>query len=457
MFEKILIANRGEIAVRVIQACRDLGVRTVAVHVPGEETSLHVTMADEVISLPDRKDYLNVARLIEATLESNANALHPGYGFLSENPDFAQACVDAGVIFIGPSAEAISKMGVKAGARQMALDAGVEVLPGTGTHGVIDDPIELAKRVGFPVLVKASYGGGGRGIRVAYTDAELLDALAAGAREAQMAFANGEVYIEKFLETPRHVEVQVLCDTHGNRVALGERECSIQRRRQKLIEEGPSPGIDAELRQRLNQAAVRVAEAIGYVGAGTVEFLVDAGRFYFMEMNTRIQVEHGVTELLTGVDLVSEQIRIAAGLPMDLRPRQGRSEGWAIECRIVAEDPARQFRPSPGQITHLHVPHGPWVRWDSYLYSGAKVSPMFDSLVGKLLAWGRDRQEAIARMKRALNELRIDGITTTIPLMRVVMDDPVFVAGGTSVRYLEDRLDTLLSSLAQTTSMETVK
>lgn len=445
MFKKILIANRGEVAIRIIRACKDLGISTVAVHVPGEENSLHVRMADEVIAMPERRDYLNVERILEVARKTGADALHPGYGFLSENPSFVEACENNGITYIGPNAESIRQMGVKSVARQIAQRIGVPVLPGTGSVGT-DDPVSIAKSIGFPVLVKAAHGGGGRGIRPAYTEQELLEALASGEREAQMAFDSGELYIEKFLESPRHIEVQVLCDKYGNRVALGERECSIQRRRQKLLEEGPSIAVDENLRKRFQDAAVKIANEIDYVGAGTVEFLLSSdGSFYFMEMNTRIQVEHGVTELLTNTDLVKEQIRIAAGQPMDLRPRQGQLEGWAIECRIVAEDPAKQFRPSPGQITNLQVPNGPWVRWDSDLYHGAKVTPMFDSMIGKLLVWGRDRTEAIARMRRALDELTIEGIHTTVPLMRSIMVDPLFCEGQTSISYLDNRLEILLN------------
>jgi len=440
MFRKILIANRGEIALRVIQACRELGISTVAVYSTADRESLHVTYADEEVCVgppPSGQSYLNVSAIISAAEITGAEAVHPGYGFLAENAHFAEVLAECNLKWIGPPPAVIRLMGDKAKARQTAVEAGVPVLPGSG--GPLDsvaEARELAARIGFPVILKAAAGGGGRGMRIVREAGELAKAFDTAANEAEKAFGDGRVYLEKYLEEPRHIEFQVLGDSHGEIAHLGERECSIQRRHQKLIEESPSPALTPELRTTMGEASIRLCEKVGYQNAGTIEYLLDRdGSFYFMEMNTRIQVEHPVTEMVTAVDLVKRQIAIAAGEPLGVRsgltPR-----GHAIECRINAEDP-RRFTPSPGRMTTFHLPGGPGIRVDTHGYEDYVVPPHYDSLVAKLIAHGGDRDEAIARMQRALDFFVIEGIQTSIPLHREILRDPVFRSGRLSTRFLE--------------------
>ncbi|HSF16746.1 MAG TPA: acetyl-CoA carboxylase biotin carboxylase subunit [Vicinamibacteria bacterium] len=441
MFKKILIANRGEIALRVISACRELGIKTVAVYSQADAHSLHVRFADEEVCIgPPRSvdSYLNIPSIISAAEITGADAIHPGYGFLSESPYFAEVCEACKIRFIGPSPRAIRLMGDKALARATMSKAKVPVLPGSerGLSGV-DDALTLAKRIGFPVMLKAAAGGGGKGMRIVHDEGRLGKALAAAQREAEAAFGSAEVYLEKFLEAPRHIEIQVMGDARGNLLHLGERECSIQRRHQKLLEEAPSTAVSERLRERIGKVAVQAAEAVGYVGAGTVEFLLDEReRFYFMEMNTRIQVEHPVTEMVTGADLVKDQIRVAAGEPLGYRQKDVVIRGSSIECRINAEDPV-SFLPSPGKIHAFHVSGGPGVRVDTAAHADCEVSPYYDSLIAKIIVHGRDRNEAIARMKRCLGLTVITGVKTTIPLHRRVLDDPDFRAGRYTTRFLE--------------------
>lgn len=445
MFRKILIANRGEIAVRIIRACKELNITTVAVYSEPDENALHVQMADEAYCIGPAsaiRSYLHVPSIVEVASKAKVDAIHPGYGFLAENAHFAAVCKTWGITFIGPSPEAIDQMGFKSVAREKMIAADVPVIP--GTEGVIkdlDEAVKTADRIGYPVLIKAAAGGGGRGIRVVYSESELKEAMASASREAEAAFGNGDLYLEKFLEDPRHVEVQIIADNEGNVIHLGERECSIQRRRQKLLEEGPSPAVSPELRESMCQAAIRAAQAVNYVNAGTVEFLVDKhGNFYFIEMNTRIQVEHPVTECITGVDIVKEQIAIAAGQPLSIKQEDISPRGWAIECRINAEDPSNRFMPSPGTITQLIPPAGPGIRLDEGVIAGNTVQPYYDSLIAKLIAWGKDREEARCRMARALDELKIEGIKTTVDLHRRIINHPDFIAGKTHTRWLEDQL-----------------
>ena len=442
MFKKILIANRGEIAVRVIRACRELDIASVAVYSEPDAAALHVRLADEAYLLgpaPSVESYLRIDRVIEAARQSGAEAIHPGYGFLAENADFARAVVDAGLVFIGPPAEAMDLMGSKTSARRAAIAAGAPVVPGTTEPlASIEDAKETAARVGYPIMLKAAAGGGGKGMRLVASEAEIASAFENARAEAAAAFGDESVYIEKAVERPRHIEIQVFADAHGNCVHLGERECSIQRRHQKVIEECPSPIDDAALREAMGASAVSIARAADYVGAGTIEFLVsDVTRdFYFLEMNTRLQVEHPVTELVTGFDLVREQIRVAAGEPLSFTQADVRWTGHAVECRVYAEDPEQNFMPSPGRISTLRVPAGPGVRDDGGVYEGAEVSIYYDPLISKLATWGRTRTEAIERMRRALSEYVVGGIKTTLPFFREVMRDEEFVAGRLDTGFI---------------------
>jgi acetyl-CoA carboxylase biotin carboxylase subunit len=445
MFRKVLIANRGEIALRVIRACRMLGLRSVAVHSEADVDALHVRFADEAVCVgpaASAQSYLNIPRLIAAAEITGADAVHPGYGFLAESAEFAEICGESNLVFIGPTPEQIRQMGDKAQARRVMGEAGVPVVP--GSPGATEDARvarRIAEEIGFPVLVKAVAGGGGKGMRVARDAAELDRALPQARREAEAAFGDGRVYIEKFLERPRHVEIQLLGDAHGKVVHLGERDCSAQRRHQKLLEEAPSPAVDEDLRSRMGEAAVRGAERIGYLGAGTMEFLLASDRsFYFMEMNTRIQVEHPVTELVTGEDLVLRQLTIAAGEPLDISQDGVEFRGHALECRINAEDPERNFMPAPGTITSFHQPGGPGVRVDTAAYHSYRIPPHYDSLIAKLLTHGADRDQALARMRVALDEFVIEGIPTTVPLHRRLIDHPAFLLGEIHTRFVEEWL-----------------
>jgi acetyl-CoA carboxylase biotin carboxylase subunit len=441
MFKKILIANRGEIALRVLWACKELGVQTVAVYSEADSESLHVRFADQAVCIgPPRNidSYLNIPAIISAAEITGADAIHPGYGFLSESAYLAEICEACSIKFIGPGPNAIRLMGDKSRAKKTMVKAGVPVIP--GSPGVVQDEeaaAKAAKEVGFPLLLKASAGGGGRGMRVVRSMSELQGAFRAAQAEAAAAFGIPDLYVEKFVEAPRHIEIQIMADARGNTVHLGERECSIQRRHQKIIEEAPSPVVNEKLRRRMGHTAVEAARAVQYVSAGTVEFLLDAsGNYYFMEMNTRIQVEHGITELITGRDLVKEQILVAAGEPLSFAQKDVVFEGHALECRINAEDPV-SFVPSPGTIRHLHLPGGPGVRVDTFAYEGATISPYYDSMIGKLMTYGRNRAEAIARMRRSLDVMVVEGIKTTIPLHRRIMDDPDFLAGRLDTRFME--------------------
>ena len=444
MFEKVLVANRGEIALRVVRACQELGVAAVAVYSDADESALHVRHADEAVRIgppPAGKSYLNVEALIDAAKETGAEAVHPGYGFLAENAAFAAACREAGLTFVGPSAEAIEKMGNKSAARRLAREAKVPVVPGSDDASSADEAAQTAGGIGYPIMVKAAAGGGGRGIRVAEDEDELRKAVQVARREAEAAFGDGTLYLEKLLVAPRHVEVQVMGDHEGNVIHLYERECSMQRRRQKVLEEAPSPGISPGVREKMTEAAVRLAREAGYANAGTVEFLVEDEEFYFIEMNTRIQVEHPVTEMLTGVDLVKEQIRISAGDPLSLEQEDVPMVGHAIEFRINAEDPDQDFMPSPGEISWLEVPGGPGVRVDSAIYQGYQIPPFYDSLVGKLIVWALTREEAISRARRALREYRLEGIKTTIPLHLRLLKREAFRSGEYHTGYLEELLN----------------
>jgi acetyl-CoA carboxylase biotin carboxylase subunit len=444
VFRKVLIANRGEIALRVIRACKELGIRTVAVYSEADRESLHVRFADEDVCIGPpsaRESYLNIPRIIAAAEITGADAIHPGYGFLAENAGFARAVTDAGIKFIGPSAEAIEKLGDKSAARRLAREADVPVVPGSENVSSADEAVAAAEGIGYPVMIKAAAGGGGRGIRVAEDEEGLRESVQAARREAQAAFGDGTLYLEKFLVGPRHVEVQVMADHDGNAIHLYERECSMQRRRQKVLEESPSPGISEGVRERMCEAAVRLARRADYANAGTVEFLVEGDEFYFIEMNTRIQVEHPVTEMLTGVDLVKEQILVASGEPLSLKQEDVPFVGHAIEFRLNAEDPDNDFMPSPGEVTFLDVPGGPGVRVDSAMYQGYKIPPFYDSMVGKLIVWALTREEAISRARRALREYRLEGIETTIPLHLRLLEDEAFRSGDYHTGYLEGLLE----------------
>ena len=440
MFNKVLIANRGEIAVRIIAACRDLGLRTVVAYSDADRDALPVRLADERVCIgpaAPRESYLDVPRILTAAEISGADAIHPGYGFLAESHALAEVCEACRVTFIGPPPESIRSMGDKALARRIMQGAGVPILPGTesGVSGV-EEATRIAAEVGYPVLLKASFGGGGRGMRIVGEESELAPALASAAAEAQAAFGDAEVYIERYLPSVRHVEVQVFADAHGSTVHLGERDCSVQRRHQKLVEEAPGPGLAPATRAKLGEAAVKAAEAVGYRNAGTVEFLMDpGGNFFFSEMNVRIQVEHPVTEMVTGLDLVREQIRVAAGEPLSFSQESVEISGAAIECRINAEDPER-FIPSPGTITAFHSPGGPGVRVDTAAHAGAVIPPYYDSLVAKLIVHGEDRAHAVARMRRALAEMEVEGIHTTLPLHRRIMESEEFLAGGFDTGFI---------------------
>jgi acetyl-CoA carboxylase biotin carboxylase subunit len=441
VFSKVLVANRNEIAVRVIRACRELGVRTVAVFSSADRNALHVKLADEAICIgpPASKDsYLNIAAILSAAEVSDAEAIHPGYGFLSENPAFAEVCESSGITFIGPTSENMRLMGSKIAARETVTRAGVPILPGArGAVRTEEEAIKIARDIGFPVIIKASAGGGGRGMKVVHSSASLVNAFLTAQSEAMAAFGNPDVYVEKYVRRPRHVEIQILADNHGNVIHLGERDCSIQRRHQKIVEEGPSPAMTPKLRERMGTAAVRAAKSVGYQNVGTVEFLLDeSGDFYFMEMNTRIQVEHPVTESITGLDLVKEQIRAADGEKLTLRQKDVQIRGHAIEVRINAEDPEK-FTPSPGRITAYHAPGGLGIRVESAAYQDYTVVPYYDSLIGKLICYGSTRAEAIARMRSALNEYVIEGIKTTIPLHQRIMGDAEFIKGQVDTGFLE--------------------
>ena len=444
MFEKILIANRGEIALRIQRACREMGIRTVVVYSEADTEAKYVKLADESVCIgppPAAASYLNIPSIISAAEVTDAEAIHPGYGFLSENADFAEKVERSGFVFIGPRPENIRLMGDKVSAKQAMTKAGVPTVP--GSDGALPEDakevVRVARKVGYPVIIKAAGGGGGRGMRVVHTEAALLNAVSMTRAEAQAAFANATVYLEKYLEHPRHIEIQVLADAHKNAVYLGERDCSLQRRHQKVIEEAPAPDLPAKLRDKIGERCVEACRKIGYRGAGTFEFLYEEGEFYFIEMNTRIQVEHPVTEMITGVDLVQEQIHIAASEKLRLRQKDVQLRGHAIECRINAEDPYR-FTPSPGKITSYHPPGGPGIRVDSHIYQGYSVPPNYDSMIGKVIAYGANREQAIGRMRVALSEMVVEGIQTNIPLHREMLNDIRFLRGGVSIHYLEQKL-----------------
>jgi acetyl-CoA carboxylase, biotin carboxylase subunit len=445
-FDKILIANRGEIALRILRSCEEMGIATVAVHSTIDRQALHVQLADETICIgepPSSKSYLNIPNIIAAALTHNASAIHPGYGFLAENARFAEICADHQIAFIGPTPEAIMAMGDKSTAKKTMQKAGVPTVP--GSQGLLTDQAEaeeLAKDIGYPVMLKATAGGGGRGMRLVKSAAELGKLFAAAQGEAQAAFGNPGLYMEKFIDRPRHIEFQILADNYGNVIHLGERDCSIQRRHQKLLEEAPSPALTPKLRQKMGRAAVLAAKSINYTGAGTVEFLLDSsGHFYFMEMNTRIQVEHPVTEVISGFDLVAEQIRIAQGEKLQVTQDQVNLTGHAIECRINAEDPDRNFRPHPGRITGFLPPGGPGVRWDSHVYTDYEIPPYYDSLIAKLIVWAPDRPAAIKRMKRALRECAITGLPTTITFHQKILENPDFLAGEVNTNFVENMMN----------------
>ncbi|MDA0665811.1 MAG: acetyl-CoA carboxylase biotin carboxylase subunit [Proteobacteria bacterium] len=444
LFEKVLIANRGEIALRIQRACRELGIKTVVVHSTADTEAKYVRLADESVCIgpaPSRESYLNVQAIIAAAEVTDAEAIHPGYGFLAENADFAERVERSGFTFIGPTPEVIRMMGDKVAAKRAMIAAGVPCVPGS-EGALADDPKEIvraARAVGYPVIIKASGGGGGRGMRVVHTEAALIHAVHTTRSEAAAAFGNPEVYMEKFLENPRHIEIQIMADHHGNVIHLGERDCSMQRRHQKVLEEAPAPHITEKLRDRVGARCAEACKKIGYRGAGTIEFLYENGEFYFIEMNTRIQVEHPVTELITGLDIIQEQIRVASGERLRLRQKDVRFKGHAIECRINAEDPFC-FTPSPGRILAWHMPGGPGIRVDSHAYASYVVPPHYDSMVGKIISYGDTREQAIARMTIALSEMVVEGILTNIPLHRKLMRDTHFRDGGTSIHYLEAML-----------------
>lgn len=442
-FHKILIANRGEIAVRIIRACRELGISTVAVYSEADKDSLHVRLADEAYCIGptlSKDSYLNLTNLMSVATLTECDAIHPGYGFLAENADFAEICGSCNITFIGPSPEAITRMGDKAMAKQTMKEAKVPVIPGSdGLIEDLDEAVMVARDIGYPVIIKATAGGGGKGIRIAEDEESLIKQITTAQQEAQKAFGNAGVYLEKYLTGMKHVEIQIIADKHGNAVYLGERDCSVQRRRQKLVEEAPCPVLSPEKRREMGEAAVRAAQAVNYSGAGTLEFLLGQdGQFYFMEMNTRIQVEHPVTEMVTGFDLIQEMISVAEGNPLSFTQEDVKLNGWSIECRINAEDPARNFMPSPGKIGFYLPPGGPGVRVDSGAYPGYTISPHYDSMIAKLIVWGPTREEAIAKMKRALSEFAIEGIHTTIPFHQKLLEHPTFIKGDFDIKFLEE-------------------
>ena len=445
MFKKILIANRGEIAVRIIRACREMGIITVAVYSEADREALHVQLADEAVcigSAASKDSYLNIQNILSATVLTGAEAIHPGFGFLSENSKFAKMCKECNITFIGPDAESIDLMGNKAKAREVMMEAGVPVIP--GTEGALKNEnyaAEMAEIIGYPVMIKAAAGGGGRGIRIVYSKSELSKAYNTAKTEAQACFGDDTLYMEKFIDKPHHIEFQILGDKHGNIIHLGERECSIQRRNQKVLEEAPSAFLTPELRNRMGEAAVKAAKKVGYYNAGTIEFLVDSNLdFYFMEMNTRVQVEHPITELITGIDIVKQQIRIAAGEKLNIEQEDIKLRGHAIECRINAEDPSKDFRPSPGKIIGLNMPGGPGVRIDSAVYQGYTIPPYYDSMIAKLIVHSEDRDNAISRMKRALGELLIEGVTTNVDFQYEILCDDRFIRGQYDTSFLKDKL-----------------
>lgn len=442
MIHKILIANRGEIAVRIIRACREMGIETVAVYSEADKESLHAQLADEAICIgpaPSEESYLRMERIISATLVSGADAIHPGFGFLSENSKFAELCEQCNITFIGPDSDVISRLGNKQEARNTMIGAGVPVVPGS-QDAVYDAKTgaRIAEEIGYPVMIKAALGGGGKGMRVAENAEEFETSFLTAQKETQIAFGDNTMYIERFVRHPRHIEFQILADKHGNVIHLGERDCSIQRNHQKMIEESPCAVISEELRQKMGQAAVNAAKAAGYTNAGTIEFLLDkSGEFYFMEMNTRIQVEHPVTEWVTGMDLIKEQIRIASGLPLSVSQEDVHLNGHAIECRINAETPEKNFRPSPGTITDLHLPGGKGIRIDTAIYSGYTVPPFYDSMIAKIIVWAESRQEAIDKMRSALGEVIIGGIDTNVDFQYDILDDPVYLSGDVDIEFIE--------------------
>lgn len=446
MFKKVLIANRGEIAIRIIRACKEMKIATVAIYSEADRDSLHVRMADEAVCVgpaPNKESYLNMPNIISAAIITGAEAIHPGYAYFSEQPSFAEACEACNLKFIGPRASAIELMGDKARAKETAAKAGVPVIPGSkGTISSEQEAFKIASKMGYPIRLKATAGGGGRGIRVVQDESELASALKIATAEAESAFGNGELYIEKEVEDPRHVEIQILGDEHGHYIHLGERECSIQRRNQKLIEEAPSAAVTPAIRTKMGEAAIKLAKAVGYANAGTVEFLLDSkGDFYFMEMNTRVQVEHPVTEAVTGVDIVKEQIRIASGEPLDITQKDVKIEGHAIECRIIAEDPANNFCPSVGTIQHLAAPGGIGVRLDTHIFAGYEIPPYYDAMLAKLVVWGIDRNEAISRMLRCLSEFEIEGVKTNIDYQQQILTNPYFRKGEITTAFIMRRMN----------------
>jgi len=445
LFSKVLVANRGEIALRIIRACKELGLRTVAVYSVADRDSLHVKIADEAVCVggaPARDSYLNISNIIAAAKNSGAEAIHPGYGFLAENSHFAEMCQDYGIKFIGPKPEVIRLMGDKVRAREAVKQVGVPLIPGSdGAVSSYDEAVDIAGKIGYPVIIKASAGGGGRGMRLVHSEFSLKEAIEMAKMEAGAAFGNDKIYLEKYIEEPRHIEFQILADEAGNVIHLGERDCSLQRRNQKLLEEAPSTFLDEELREQMGTLAVNAARSVNYCSAGTIEFLVDKNKnFYFIEMNTRIQVEHPVTEMVTGIDIVKEQIRIAAGLPLQYTQEDVNINGWAIECRINAEDPTKDFRPSPGKVGQCIMPGGPGVRVDSSIYANYAIPPYYDSVIAKLIVWGRNRNEAIARMKRALHEIEVENIITTVPFHLKVLDNAFFQKGEVYTNFIQRRM-----------------